>query len=439
MEPSPIEYKPTSPVLFLGICSLNKSPLSNDEPYQKEQSIAAWLKDPQKENLLYQTRKASFELIFQGDLENYGIPLAKHPLNRDLRRGADFNGTARAKYLPAIDRYTGRFYGGKGNDGRIYDLKTSLNGSSHHLLIISGLYGLLRPQEQIQLYESPLEDLPEIQAIWKEGNRLTRLLSAYIKARGVRLVVDMTGQRAYHEMIDWPAIYALPGVRVLHAMANIGPGEDQIKTFGAALCDPLLRMPASELLTLPDSWELEAHHLMLRSIPSPPKGEDWPREPSELEMVLADMRQGLEMFSKNVEEDYERLFGHDKARVLIEEVRQHKSPWNVAINSNLIKDINQFNDPNVKKSLFADLVSLITTFPISRKGKDITELRNGRFGDYLGWRIRINKYRLIFFTNEGGRQLYLHSFDKKHEDEETYDISRLAARKIRAFFLRIEE
>jgi len=145
------------------------------------------------------------------------------------------------------------------------------------------------------------------------------------------------------------------------------------------------------------------------------------------------------MFAKTVEEDYEKLFGHDKARVLIEEVRQHKSPWNVAINPNLIKDINQFDDPNAKKSLFADLVSLITTFPISRKGKDITELRNGRFGDYLGWRIRINKYRLIFFTNEGGRQLYLHSFDKKHEDEETYDLSKLAARKIRAFFLRIEE
>ena len=439
MEPSPIEYQPTSPVLFLGICSLNKATSSNDEPYKREQSIAAWLKDSQAVNLLYQTRKSSLELTLQGNLENKGSLLAQHPLNRDLRRGPDFNGTARAKYLPAIDRYIGRFYGGLGHNGKVYALKTSLNRSPHHLLIISGLYGLLLPQEQIQLYESPLEDLPEIQAIWKEGNRLTRLLSAYIKARGVRLVVDMTGQRAYHEMIDWPAIYALPGVRVLHAMANIGPGEDQIKTFGAALCDPLLRMPASELLTLPDSWELEAHHLMLRSIPSPPKGEDWPREPSELEMVLADMRQGLEMFSKNVEEDYERLFGHDKARVLIEEVRQHKSPWNVAINSNLIKDINQFNDPNVKKSLFADLVSLITTFPISRKGKDITELRNGRFGDYLGWRIRINKYRLIFFTNEGGRQLYLHSFDKKHEDEETYDLSKLAARKIRAFFLRIEE
>ncbi len=439
MKPSPIEYQPTSPVLFLGICSLNKATFSNDEPYKREQSIAARFKDSQTVNLLYQTRKASFELTSQGDLVNNGSLLAKHPLNRDLRRGPDFNGTARAKYLPAIDRYTGRFYGGKGNDGRSYDLKTSLNGSPHHLLIISGLYGLLLPQEQIQLYESPLEDLLEIQAIWKEDNRLTRLLSAYIRAWGIRLVVDVTGQRAYHGMIDWPAIYALPDVRVLHAMANIGPGEDQIKTFGAALCDPLLRMPASELLTLPDSWELEAHHLMLRSIPSPPKGEDWPREPIELEMVLADMRQGLDLFSKTVEGDYEKLFGHDKARVLIEKVRQHKSPWNVAINPNLIKDIDQFDDPDVKKNLFADVISLLTTFPVSRKKKAIRELRNGRLGEYLGWRIWIGKYRLMFFTDEGSHELYLHSFDKKHEDEETYDLSTLAARKIRAFFLRIEE
>ena len=249
----------------------------------------------------------------------------------------------------------------------------------------------------------------------------------------------MTGQRAYHEMIDWPAIYALPGVRVLHTMANIGPGEDQIKTFGAALCDPLLHMPASELLSLPDSWELETHHLMLRSIPSPPKGEDWPREPVELEKALADMRRGLEIFAKTVDEDYEKLFGRDKARALIEEVRKHKSPWNVAINPNLIKEIDQFDDPDAKKSLFSDLVSLITVFPISRKEKDIRELRSGRFGEFLGWRIRINKYRLIFFTDESGRQIYLHSFDKKHEDEETYDLSKLSARKIRAFFLRIEE
>ena len=111
----------------------------------------------------------------------------------------------------------------------------------------------------------------------------------------------------------------------------------------------------------------------------------------------------------------------------------------MAINPNLIKEIDQFDDPDAKKSLFSDLVSLITVFPISRKEKDIRELRSGRFGEFLGWRIRINKYRLIFFTDESGRQIYLHSFDKKHEDEETYDLSKLSARKIRAFFLRIEE
>ena len=120
MEPSPIEYQPTSPVLFLGICSLNKATSSNDEPYKREQSIAAWLKDSQAVNLLYQTRKSSLELTLQGNLENKGSLLAQHPLNRELRRGPDFNGTARAKYLPAIERYIGRFYGGVGNNGRIY-------------------------------------------------------------------------------------------------------------------------------------------------------------------------------------------------------------------------------------------------------------------------------------------------------------------------------
>ncbi|HNQ29208.1 MAG TPA: peroxide stress protein YaaA [Methanolinea sp.] len=392
------------------------------------------LKDPQAIKLLYQVRNFSFDLIFNGGLENKGTLLEQHPLNLGLRRGEDFNGKANARYLPAIDRYTGGFYAGKGSDGKTYELKSSLNHSSHHLLIISGLYGLLLPEEQIQLYESPLEDLQEIQEIWKTENRLTNLLSAYIRAQGINLVVDMTGQRAYQQLIHWPAIEALKDVRVLHAMAKIGPGEDQIKTFAAALCDPLLRMPASELLALPDSWMLETHHLMLRKTLSPPKGENWPKEPTPIDEFADSLLQFINQMPTSSEESVYSLFVHRNARELLNEMARKQTEWRLIIHPHVRKDIDSYDNPHIKRLFLEKMQQVLMAYPISRKMKEITE--TGRIKEFTIWRIRINDYRLHFCTDETNRFFYIFRFEKKSEDEQTYDYSNLDISTLRRLMLR---
>ena len=204
-------YNPTSPVLFLGICSLSKrKDVESDPPtqYQSDSSIAARLKNRPAVDRLYQGRREGFELIRESGIENNGALLRDHPYNVALKPGPDFRGTAKARYLPAIDRYIGRFYRPTNDQGETVVLRDRILRSPHHLLIVSGLYGLVLPNEQIQVYESPLEDVQEIRDVWTQDERLSYILAAYILSQKIRLVVDMTGQRAYQEMIDWTKIRA---------------------------------------------------------------------------------------------------------------------------------------------------------------------------------------------------------------------------------------
>ncbi len=430
----PNTHTPKSQILFIGICSLNKATISSDEPYKKDQSIATRFKDPQAIKLLYQIRNLSFDLIMNKSLENKGTLLAEHPLNQGLRRGPDFNGKATAKYLPAIDRYIGRFYAGKSSDGRTYELKSSLVDTPHHLLIVSGLYGLLLPEEQIQLYESPLEDLKQIQDVWKTDNRFTKLLSAYIKAEGIRLVVDMTGQRAYQELIDWPEIDAIPNVRVLHAMAKIGPGEDQIKPFAAVLCDPLLGMPTSDLLALPDSWMQNIHHVMLRKTLSPPKGENWPKEPTHVDEIADSLLQFINNMPANSEESMSLLFTHENARELLDEIKRKKTGWKLIIHPHVRKDIDSYDNPHIKRLILEKMRHLLIEYPILRNWKEITE--TGKIKEFTIWRLRINDFRLHFCTDETTRIFYIFRFEKKSEDDQTYDYSNFDLSTLRRLLLR---
>jgi|GEM_PF-862312 mRNA-degrading endonuclease RelE of RelBE toxin-antitoxin system len=437
---SPDEYHPTSPVLILGICSLSKRKdveTDTPTPYQSNTSIAARLKHKPAVDRLFQGRKEGFELIRESNIENNGALLRDHPYNVALKGAPDFRGAARARYLPAIDRYIGRFYRPTNDQGETLVLRDKVLQSPHHLLIISGLYGLLLPNEQIQVYESPLEDVQQIRDVWIKDERLTYILAAYILAQGVRLVIDMTGQRAYQEMINWTKIRALPNVRVLHAMSKLGPGPDQLRSFGLLLYDRFLETPSEGLLSLPSNHEFPATDVMLRETSAPPKEQSWPREPTELEAALVEMRIGLARFEQTTEQDFATLFGRDQGKALIEQARRQGSPWHVSMNPRLPADIDKFDDPGVKKLLLEHMVQLLTTFPVPRRWENVLKLQ--RIGGYQGWRLRFGHYRLQFYTDEGERQLYLHSFDRRRETGETYDFSQVKASKIREYFLRTEE
>ena len=70
--------------------------------------------------------------------------------------------------------------------------KEKLLRSQHHVLILSGLYGLVTPTEPIQLYSCPIEEGLKIQEIWKKHNSLTRILVEYIKINKIKRVFDFT-------------------------------------------------------------------------------------------------------------------------------------------------------------------------------------------------------------------------------------------------------
>lgn len=437
----PDAYGPTSPVLFLGICSLSKRKdveSSPPVPYRDNLSIAARLKHKPAVDRLFLGRREGFRLIRESEIENNGALLRDHPYNVALKPGPDFRGTAKARYLPAIDRYIGRFYRPTNDQGETVILRDRILRSPHHLLIVSGLYGLVLPNEEIQVYESPLEDVQEIRDIWTKDDRLFNILAAYIVSQKIRLVVDVTGQRAYQEMIDWTKIRALPDVRVLHGMSRLGPGPDQLRSFGLLLHDHLLDMPAKELMDLAPNQEFPETDVMLREISAPPREQSWPREPTELEVALAEMRSGLAQFEQTTGEDLALLFGRDQGKALIEQAQGQGSPWHLAINPRLPRDIDQFDDTGIKRLLLEDMSRLLTTFPVPRRWENVRELKL-KMGVYQGWRLRIGRYRLQFFTDEEDHQLYLHSFDRRRDNEVTYDFSGMKPSKIREYFLRIDE
>lgn len=135
--------------LFLLICSNHKKE-GGIARYDKAASIRDLL-PPASAHSLFQARDTIRKLITtDASVERDGEKLRDHDYNRGLVKGPDFQQYGLnhgGKYLSAAERYDGTFYQPLGDE------KVSLlTGTPHHVLIISGLYGLLTPTEPVQLY-----------------------------------------------------------------------------------------------------------------------------------------------------------------------------------------------------------------------------------------------------------------------------------------------
>src|SRR3989304_9660999 len=109
-------YSPSSKVLILTICSLNKKG-GGKELYNDIETISFRLSPKIRERLL-DGRIKSLDLLFSGRLEWQGVPLPNLDYNKDLVYGKDFGVNVKhSKYMPALFRYNGRFYGALGDDG----------------------------------------------------------------------------------------------------------------------------------------------------------------------------------------------------------------------------------------------------------------------------------------------------------------------------------
>lgn len=157
-----------SSVLIVTIGS-NRKVRGGERSYNRSTSLCSLL--PRHARDLIKRRRQIFDLLCGDEISRDGMLLRSLPYNVGLTDGPDLGGSASACYLPAIHRFRGRFYSELGTAGI-----QRLLESPHHLLILTGLYGLLPPEELIQAHSCHVLDHPNIPNSWTAGGFLTSLL-----------------------------------------------------------------------------------------------------------------------------------------------------------------------------------------------------------------------------------------------------------------------
>ena len=138
--------------------------------------------------------------------------------NRELIDGPDFGGNIQGKkYLPAYKRYKGRFF--TELDEEDWE-KAKEKG--YHILIVSGLYGLISFEDSIQNYDCHLTDEiiggnykgKTLKDYW--GETLTDGLIDYIKEKKIDMIIDLISEETYQYSIKWKEIEEDKELRILH-------------------------------------------------------------------------------------------------------------------------------------------------------------------------------------------------------------------------------
>jgi hypothetical protein len=252
-----------SRTLFLTICSNHK--ITGGSPhYDSSNSMPELLPDFSQD--IYDQRNRVRQLIMRGDTMVKGVPLARLPYNARLTQGGDMGAGGASLYLPAMLRYQGRFYTELGAD-RVRLVRES----PHHMLMVSGLYGLVTPEELIQNYTCHILHHPEIVRLWTRQTRLTSLLLAYMRLFGIKQVFDLSGQRAYRDLFDWPRIRK--SARVLHVFGEANAGPDLLSALGQATLQWLTESESTlQSLKAGDTWATDLERLALSEAGTPPVG-----------------------------------------------------------------------------------------------------------------------------------------------------------------------
>lgn len=246
-----------SSILLLATCSNSKVANGNDL-FRAGQSVLSMLPPKQSDRLLSLRRKALRLLLVPAH--------PRQPRNRWLQKGGEFGGSAHPPYLPAICRYDGRFNKELGDVLSRRELGTC---ARHHLLYVSGLYGLIAPMEACQNYDFDIVEDREIQRLWSAPDALTEVLAGYVEQNGIVRIFDLTGDRYYRDLFCWPVLKGK--VSVLHAYGEkVEPNT--LPALGVLARDHLLSSLEEELLALKDGIVVSAkdENVTLTSQPPPP-------------------------------------------------------------------------------------------------------------------------------------------------------------------------
>ena len=360
-----------SAVLFVAACSLTKQ-AGGVSDYGHGAGIAAGLGQPQAEALLAR-RNAVRELVRGGsDTDWQGIRLGDHPHNEALAKGEDFG--RRVDYLPAIDRYRGRFFMALDADGRQRYM------AEKRTLLLSGLYGLLTAGEPIQLYSCPLN--ARVAEIWQEDSLLTDILCGYVQRNGIACVIDLTAMDAYRRLIDWRMVGNHAGV--VHCFDAAAAGESALTSFGGVYRQ-LLSMEPEELFAL----EREGGRIgtcSLHAIPEPPSG--YPREVWQSDQAEHALRGAL------LQQAGSGFDGDPEA-----------APWGFDMGPRFYRDVKRRGRKDFRAIVSA--VVQICQSPLSRRNPRSKPLEG--HGGRL-WRYRVGDDRLVYEPDAPRHVVRLHRF-----------------------------
>jgi pimeloyl-ACP methyl ester carboxylesterase len=167
--------------LVLVACSRTK----RDEGLAYSGQPLGWVPTISLRKELLDKRRYIYSILRDGKLfDNFerGGERRHQPGNADLVYGLDLGGSDEAgKYMPARARYTGRLY----KKIELDAWENYATQSIARVLIMSGLYGLIEPSEEIQNYDVHLSDTHQddqfdVKAQWLE--LYTKALSAYVQS-----------------------------------------------------------------------------------------------------------------------------------------------------------------------------------------------------------------------------------------------------------------
>lgn len=372
--------------LFLSICSSTKAGGGSPD-YDEGTTLAASLSAKLADALLDRRRQA-LQLVRDGDFQSHDVRVSEHAHNRELRAGRDFGGRRNAAYLPAVQRYRGRFFQTLGQDGA-----QALVDSSHETLFLSGLYGLLRPLEPIQLYSCPLE--PEIARLWGQDDLLTDALREFSSRKPIARIVDLTAVDAYRNLLDWRRIEE-DGLEVLHAFHPDYKGDSQLIAFAAAFKDPLLGMSEDRLIDLgPEASVGEISLRLTSAIPA-----DIPPEYRRLEAARRE-RELVQTFPAGMV-DYVVRGGNPKRPDA-----EQDGNWRFSMALQFIADLNAHR---AQRDRISGALSDLLQHPTTRSGNTVRPLTGDRAGE---WRYRIGDYRLIYKPDREAGIVHLLGFGSR--------------------------
>jgi hypothetical protein len=165
-----------------------------------------------------------------------------------LLPGLDFGGKdpAKAIYLPAWQRYRGRFFSKLEEEST--EFWSLIANRPVEILFVSGLYGLLLWDELIQDYDCHFADYTRgprrksVASIWKGAltESLCELVRSYRGRDGGVVVYDLLSEMTYQKLFDWEKV-AEAGARVYHRVFRNFAGPDVLPKLATILARELPR------------------------------------------------------------------------------------------------------------------------------------------------------------------------------------------------------